>query len=289
MAIVPVLIISPAMVSTGGANITETTDTKAGIGTTGSSHKTRKAKVRKAQRLVSSKALRLGSYGLIVYPNGMQVKPLTYADLVDIPVQECHEPMVSLNEFAPEIVCAPINSDMLAYCSSGIQVRRGVAERLQRAAVRLKGMRPQAALQVVYGYRHPAIQERYFKEIFTRLQRDNPTLSSDELTEKTHSLIAVPSVAGHPTGAAVDVTILVGGVVLDMGTPIWDLEQTSLIPTFTAGISDEQRAHRMLLRDLLMHEHFAPFDGEWWHFSYGDREWAAYYRQSCARYAPFGA
>lgn len=197
--------------------------------------------------------------------------------------------MVYLHEVAPEIACAPINSDMLAYSSGGIQVRQGVAERLQRASVRLKEMRPQAALQVVYGYRHPAIQQRYFEEILTRMKRENPTLSSNDLMEKAHSLIAVPAVAGHPTGAAVDVTIVQAGAALDMGTPIWDLEQTSLIPTFAEGISEEQRSHRILLRDLLMHEHFAPFDGEWWHFSYGDREWAAYYRQPCSRYAPVGA
>ncbi|QQR69366.1 MAG: hypothetical protein IPI58_01405 [Alphaproteobacteria bacterium] len=30
---------------------------------------------------------------------------------------------------------------------------------------------------------------------------------------------------------------------------------------------------------------FAPFDGEWWHFSYGDREWAKYYGRSHAIYS----
>jgi D-alanyl-D-alanine dipeptidase len=29
---------------------------------------------------------------------------------------------------------------------------------------------------------------------------------------------------------------------------------------------------------------FAPFDGEWWHFSYGDKEWAAYYNKPNAVY-----
>ena len=32
-------------------------------------------------------------------------------------------------------------------------------------------------------------------------------------------------------------------------------------------------------------EGFAPFDGEWWHFSYGDREWAAFYGLSQTLYA----
>jgi D-alanyl-D-alanine dipeptidase len=31
---------------------------------------------------------------------------------------------------------------------------------------------------------------------------------------------------------------------------------------------------------------FAPFYGEWWHFSYGDREWAAVYGEPAALYGP---
>jgi len=29
---------------------------------------------------------------------------------------------------------------------------------------------------------------------------------------------------------------------------------------------------------------FAPFTGEWWHFSYGDREWAAIWGRDAAIY-----
>jgi D-alanyl-D-alanine dipeptidase len=31
-----------------------------------------------------------------------------------------------------------------------------------------------------------------------------------------------------------------------------------------------------------MRQGLAPFDGEWWHFSYGDREWAKYYEEEAA-------
>lgn len=29
---------------------------------------------------------------------------------------------------------------------------------------------------------------------------------------------------------------------------------------------------------------FAAFSGEWWHFSYGDREWAAIWNKAAALY-----
>jgi len=42
--------------------------------------------------------------------------------------------------------------------------------------------------------------------------------------------------------------------------------------------------NRILLRYLLKKQGFAPYDGEWWHFSYGDREWAFYYKKKNAIY-----
>lgn len=35
-----------------------------------------------------------------------------------------------------------------------------------------------------------------------------------------------------------------------------------------------------------LEENFAPYYGEWCHFSYGDREWAAFYGQAKTLYAP---
>jgi D-alanyl-D-alanine dipeptidase len=216
----------------------------------------------------------------------MNVKPLLYASLVNIPVRESGEAMANLREVAPEVICAPINTDTLPYCSEGILVRQSVAEKLRAASASLSIRSPGAKLQVVYGYRHPTTQEKYYEAMFDRIKRENPLLPTDQLIERTHALIAVPSVAGHPTGAAIDVMISVDGESLDMGTPIWDLENTALIPTFAPGISESQARNRKLLREVLMAQGFAPFDGEWWHFSYGDREWAVYYGQACAIYEP---
>jgi len=209
----------------------------------------------------------------------MDVTPIRYASLINIPTRESREAMANIQVVAPDVFCAPINSDALPYCAEGILVRQSVAEKLRKASVSLSRKMPGAKLQVVYGYRHPSIQQKYYQDMFDKIQRNNPNLSTDELMERTHALIAVPSVAGHPTGAAIDAMIVVGRQPLDMGTPIWDLDNTALIPTFAPGISESQAQNRMLLREVLMAQGFAPFDGEWWHFSYGDREWAAYYGQ----------
>lgn len=216
----------------------------------------------------------------------MHVKPLGYRDLVDIPVRDCQEPLVNLRDVAPQVICAPINADTLPFCPEGILVRKSVGEKLHLASVKLAERNPKARLQIVYGYRHPSIQERYFREISAKIREENPGVAEQELIEKVHALIAVPSVAGHPTGGAIDATVVDDGAPVDMGTPIWDLKSSSPIATFAEGLTKSQHENRLLLREVLMMEGFAPFDGEWWHFSYGDREWAAYYKMPCAVYAP---
>lgn len=42
--------------------------------------------------------------------------------------------------------------------------------------------------------------------------------------------------------------------------------------TFSPFIDQEAWQNRQLLRGVMMIAGFAPFDGEWWHSSYGDKE-----------------
>jgi zinc D-Ala-D-Ala dipeptidase len=71
-----------------------------------------------------------------------------------------------------------------------------------------------------------------------------------------------------------------------MGCGLGDFDDLALIPTFAPGLTDDQRANRALLHDAMVAAGFAPFYGEWWHFSYGDREWAAFYERPAALYGP---
>jgi len=98
--------------------------------------------------------------------------------------------------------------------------------------------------------------------------------------------VALPSFAGHPTGGAVDVTLAENGRELNMGCAITDFSCQDLLSTFAAGLTDEQKRCRRWLHDLMLTAGFAPFYGEWWHFSYGDREWAAFYSRPQAKYGP---
>ena len=165
------------------------------------------------------------------------------------------------------------NPNMKIYTGSKIFVRKGVIERLKVASKQLKPL--SLTFLVIYGYRHPKIQESRFLEILGGLRSKNKNMSEEDLYSLAHNFVAVPEVAGHPTGGAVDLTLLdKEGHELDMGTEISDFSDSEKITTFSTQTTKLQYQNRLYLRVAMMESGFVPFNGEWWHFSYGEKEWA---------------
>ncbi len=75
--------------------------------------------------------------------------------------------------------------------------------------------------------------------------------------------------SGHSRGATIDLTLvqMLHGQwsELDMGSPYDFLDPIS--NTDDKRISEEQKANRYLLKDLMEAEGFQAYDMEWWHFS----------------------
>lgn len=76
--------------------------------------------------------------------------------------------------------------------------------------------------------------------------------------------------SSHSRGSTVDLTIVElggneSGGELDMGSN-FDLFSPKSWP-MNREIASSRRAHRMLLRDLMVKHGFAPYEQEWWHFT----------------------
>ena len=93
-----------------------------------------------------------------------------------------------------------------------------------------------------------------------------PELEKQELFLKGY----VAKKSSHSRGSTVDLTLLdmATGKELDMGSP-FDLFSEKSHPDFR-GISDEQYENRMILRNVMLRNGFAPIDCEWWHFTLKD-------------------
>jgi ATP phosphoribosyltransferase len=162
-----------------------------------------------------------------------------------------------------------------------IIVRETVYRKLLTVDAALKRINKNWQLLVLCGYRSLEIQETLFDDEYNKLKPQHTGQDELELLEAVHRAVAVPHVAGHPTGAAVDVTIYdaQAHAELDFGTaPIDFSTKKRYYDAFQ--LSKHAKKNRTLLRRLMCEQGFVPFDGEWWHFSYGDKEWAFYtYRQ----------
>jgi D-alanyl-D-alanine dipeptidase len=211
----------------------------------------------------------------------LEEKMLKYADYATVPVIEVEE--VVLFEAVPQQGVLRVehnNGEMSELTGDSIFVRRPVVDMLYWAGQELKNLDRTLTLKVVYGFRALELQTRLFEAAKAALAGQYP--DEGELIEVAHRQVAVPSVAGYPTGGAVAVDILRDGLPVDMGTKVMEASRDSF--TFSPFVSREAWDHRQLLRRAMMAAGFAPYDGEWWHFSYGDKEWARFYRRPGALY-----
>lgn len=215
----------------------------------------------------------------------LEKKMVRYQDLLKIKVKDCQEDLVVIdNSIIPNNYLK--NGEKMKKVTRGkMYVRRQVYERLIKAQNKLQMFNDKYSLFVTYGYRSLEIQEERFNCILKKIKQKNKNFSQIELYEAAHRMVAVPEVSGHPTGGAIDVTIINQETkkIINFGSQIYDYSNKRHY-VFSPEIRDNAKRNRLLLRNLMMKMGFAPFDGEWWHFSYGDREWAFYYKKPFAIY-----
>jgi D-alanyl-D-alanine dipeptidase len=206
----------------------------------------------------------------------LEQKMLKYADYADLPVVEVEE--VVLFEAVPQqgvLRVEHLANDTAELTGESIYVRRPVIDLLYWAGQELKNLDRALTLRVVYGYRTLERQTELFEAAKNALAQQYP--DDGGRLEAAHRQVAVPSVSGYPTGGAVAVDMLRDGEPADLGTPVLQPDRDSF--TFSPFVSPQAWEHRQLLRRAMMSAGFAPYDGEWWHFSYGDKEWARFYRK----------
>jgi len=171
-------------------------------------------------------------------------------------------------------------------------LRPDVARRLAIAAAALPD---HVRLHLVEGYRPPDVQAALYEAHRRRLLQDLPGIDSAESHRLASRFVAPPSVAAHPSGAAVDVTLVdAAGRPLDMGTAVDATPEDSDGACYldAPGISTHARANRQLLAASLRTAGFVNYPTEWWHWSHGDRYWAFVTRAPAALYGgvpPSGA
>lgn len=172
--------------------------------------------------------------------------------------------------------------DERAIMRGGMWVRVELAPMLRAATQSLpKGYK----LHFFGGWRHIAAQWMAWDEQIAEKRAKFPNLPEQELKRVVRMTAADPSRGGfgpHQTGGAIDLTLVKDGKELDMGTSFSHHGKESM--TDYPNLTKEQKMNRKILCDAMHGAGFQNYPGEWWHYSYGDRAWAAYGRKSFAIY-----
>ncbi|MGI9027776.1 MAG: M15 family metallopeptidase [Candidatus Saccharimonadales bacterium] len=140
-------------------------------------------------------------------------------------------------------------------------------------------------LSVKAALRPLAVQYALLAEVSRQAKEQHPDWSAEKVLRHSQTFVTDPSIMcpPHCTGAAVDVDIIDNsGQLIDMGCPPNTDDERAF--THYDKLTPEQTQNRRTLLDTMQAAGFANLAHEWWHFSYGDQYWAAFYGQHRAIY-----
>jgi D-alanyl-D-alanine dipeptidase len=125
-------------------------------------------------------------------------------------------------------------------------------------------------------YRPLSSQKKSFEKVFETYKKQDPMKADDEIYDLTSQYVAPVKVAGHPTGGAIDITLMKDEIEVEMGTKFNDspVETENLTYLYSNYINDEARKNREILIECMEKVGLENYPTEWWHWSYGDCYWA---------------
>lgn len=165
------------------------------------------------------------------------------------------------------------------------RIRKEVYDRLIRAKKTL----PEELTFVIFEvYRPLALQIRYWDLICKDIQKRYPGVLEDKRLAICEGFVANPHNgigSGHQAGCAVDISLCyASGSLLDMGCEYHQFDEYTQFSTEL--ISSHQRDNRLLLKTTLEDAGLVNDPAEWWHYSYGDHQWAWLTGRTEALYGP---
>lgn len=211
----------------------------------------------------------------------------TEADRSKVPIQDCGEALIYLPDFLLKnnsIIQLQIGAAYGAQTLENYKLRQSAAERLLQAEQYVRKNNPTLTLQLTDAYRPLELQRKYYNAIKEKYIQAG--LTEKELYSKVTEVISDPDLCPpHTTGGTVDVTLfnLENKQPVDMGSEVDDVDN-DLRYLWHPNVPLDAKQYRELLFTAMRFAGFAEAEEEWWHYSYGDQQWALTYKQPRAIY-----
>ena len=203
--------------------------------------------------------------------------------LLKIPVKNNGERLADIKSICHDIsINIDPNSQKVEKMPPDIcYVRIGVVKRLCKAQESLpNGYK----IMVWSGHRSLKIQKKLYSDQYKKFSQQHPKWPKKRVKQETDKFVApVEIMPPHTTGGAIDCAILDShGKQLNMEPAIDAFTKRAY--TNSRAISKEARKNRLLLIKIMKKAGFVNYPPEWWHWSYGDRYWAAALNKKFAIY-----
>jgi D-alanyl-D-alanine dipeptidase len=231
----------------------------------------------------------------------MIINPNHHSAKMPIPRLKSHDwdqvRLKKINESGEELVPASLIPERILvrpqYYFQGIPqalpecyARKSVVSRLVNASLKLpRGYK----LVILDSWRPLALQQSLFDTFIKELEKQHPDKTNLEIQTMATAFVARPSNNGnspspHLTGGAVDLTLAADqGILLDMGTEFDATCTKSQTRYFEEKLEmkehlspnqEIQAQNRRLLFHVMAETGFTNYPNEWWHFDYGNQNWA---------------
>lgn len=203
-------------------------------------------------------------------------------------IKESKEPLINAGLYPKKILIDPqYFIQRISGSLPAVYIRQGVFKRLLKACSFLP---PGYKLVLFDVWRSNRCQQALFNILKNRLKKFHPNFSDKKLERQTRITVAPPAKdiknapSPHNTGGAVDLAILDNtGQLLDFGTPFDDSTEKAQTNYFEKKLQKHKISssfekkivqNRRLLYNILIHVGFSNYADEWWHFDFGNQNWA---------------
>ena len=216
--------------------------------------------------------------------------------MLDYPVEECGEPLVSLPQLVrTEGLSVQFSHTKLAENHERLfYLRRGLVEDFIAASREMNNRG--WTLRVEDGFRSRAmqkdlaLQESVFGNILQRVIWEAKDKIADPklMFRRLTVLVATcPKIGTHMSGSAIDISVLRTDDLSEIERSGSYLELSELTPMASPFASDDAIRNRTEISEIMQHHGFIAYPYEFWHYSKGDA-YAEYLTDSGnpARYGP---
>lgn len=193
-----------------------------------------------------------------------------------IKIIDCKEPLVDLNKNCPGLVTK------LDYRRKIFYLRKTVAKMVCQAKTYL----PRGITFIINdAWRSQQIQKEIFESFIKKAQKMYPKAANEKIIRFAKKYVAPfkgKYASGHLTGAAVDLRLFKNGRKLPMISKKLTYQQNAL--SNQTGLPKYIQNNRQIMFEALKKAGLSNYPKEYWHWSYGDIQWAKRNKKKIAIY-----